>query len=230
MFVSSSRRTSNRRPPPKSAHGPLAGASRAQIILVIVSMLVICSMVGGVFVGLTQTEIFGNLFSDGGDEENYANPNSDIIAAQETIVASNPDSVEDVLLLANFLANSGRLGDAIPHFEHVLELAPDDINARLTFARALADGDLIADAELQFNKVLEVEPDNQEAHYYLARMYMESTPQRTDEAVPHYQRVVEIDSTTLIAEQAQQQLDVLGVSASPEAATPAAATPQATPS
>jgi tetratricopeptide (TPR) repeat protein len=183
----------------------MSNLSRGQTIFGIITILVICSMVGGVFVGLTFTDIFGDLFSDDGNEENFADPNSDIISAQETMVANNPDDLEDVLVLASLLANTGRLGDAIPHYEHALELAPDDVDARLSFARALADGDMQADAELQFTKVLEMDPDNQQAHYYL--------------------RVVEIDPTTLIGERSQTQLDTLGATmptASPTASTPVA--------
>jgi tetratricopeptide (TPR) repeat protein len=203
----------------------MSNLSRGQTIFGIITILVICSMVGGVFVGLTFTDIFGDLFSDDGNEENFTDPNSDIISAQETMVANNPDDLEDVLVLASLLANTGRLGDAIPHYEHALELAPDDVDARLSFARALADGDMQADAELQFTKVLEMDPDNQQAHYYLAELYMAWQPARTDEAIPHYQRVVEIDPTTLIGERSQTQLDTLGAtmpSASPTASTPVA--------
>ncbi len=223
--MSTSRRSSKRRPP--RDQGPLSHLSRGQAIFGIVTMLVICSMIGGVFVGLTFTDIFGDLFSDNGNEENFPDPNSDIVAAQETVVANNPDDLEDVLLLASLLANTGRLGDAIPHYEHALELAPDDVDARLSFARALADGDMRADAELQFNKVLEIDPDNQQAHYYLAELYMAWEPVRTEEAIPHYQRTVEIDPTTLIGERSQTQLDTLGAtmpSTSP-AASPIASTP-----
>jgi tetratricopeptide (TPR) repeat protein len=206
----------------------LSNLSRGQAIFGIITVLVICSMVGGVFVGLTFTDVFGDLFSDDGNEENFTDPNSDIVSAQETMVANNPDDLEDVLLLASLLANSGRLGDAIPHFENALDLAPDDVDARLTFARALADGDMQADAELQFTKVLEMDPDNQQAHYYLAELYMAWEPVRSDEAIPHYQRSVEIDPTTLIGERSQTQLDSLGAN-QPDDASPAASPSPSTP-
>lgn len=221
------RRSSRKRAP--RDEGPLSHLSRGQAIFGIVTTLVICSMVGGVFVGLTFTDIFGDLFSDSGNEENFPDPNSDIIAAQETMVANNPDDMEDVLLLASLLANTGRLSDAIPHYEHAIDLAPDDVDARLSFARALADGDMRADAELQFTKVLEMDPNNQQAHYYLAELYMAWQPARTEEAIPHYQRSAEIDSTTLIGERSRTQLDTLGATmpgASP-AASPLASTPAA---
>jgi tetratricopeptide (TPR) repeat protein len=205
--------------------------SRAQLTFVIISSLVICSLIGGAFVSLTLDDSLGNLFSDDDGGENFEDPNEDIISAQETVVANNPNSVEDLLVLANLLSNTQRLGDAIPYYERVLELAPDDVGARVAFAQALAGGGLYADAEFQFERALEIDPNNQPAHYYLAEMFMAETPARTGEAIEHYWRVVEIDPTTLIAERAQTRLDTLGAGTPPpsnDGATPAAS-PVATP-
>jgi len=189
---------------------------------------VVCGLLGGAFVSLTYSDVFGDLFSDDGSDENWEDPNEDIIAAQETMVANNPDSVEDILLLANLLGNTGRLGDAIPLYERALELAPDDTAARVAFAQALAAGDLNVDAEFQLLRALEIDPDIQQAHYYLAELYVAWDPPRTDEAIAHYWTVVQIDPTTLIGERAQTQLDTLGAG-SPPASPPAGATPQSTP-
>lgn len=224
-----SSRPASRRPAANRNKGPLSGASRAQVIFGVITALVICSMLGGVFVSLTFDDVFGGIFSDDGSEqENYVDPNSDIIAAQETIVANNPEDVEDLLLLAQLLGNTSRLGDAIPLYEKALTLSPDDVGARVSFARALADGNMQSDAELQFQRALEIDPNNQPAHYYLAELYMAMTPVRTEDAVVHYQRAAEIDTTTLIGERAQTQLDQLGAGtpdASPvaPASTPAEA-------
>ena len=188
----------------------------------------VCGLLGGAFVSLSYSDVFGDLFSDEGSEENWEDPNEDIVAAQETIVANNPESVEDILVLANLLGNTGRLGDAIPLYERALELAPDDTAARVAFAQALASGDLNVDAEFQLLRTLEIDPDNQDAHYYLAELYVAWDPPRTEEAVAHYWRVVQIDPTTLKAERAQTQLDTLGAG-TPPASPLAAATPQSTP-
>jgi len=188
----------------------------------VVSSLVICAMIGGVFVSLSFGDVFGDLFSDdASDRENFVDPNSDIIAAQETIVAQNPDDLEDLLLLANLLGNLNRLGDAIPLYERALEMSPEDIDARVSFARALADGEMRADAELQFERALEMNPESQQAHYYLAELYMGSSPARTEDALIHYRRAAEIDPRTLIGERSQTQLDTMGIGT--PAATPASA-------
>lgn len=196
-----------------------------------VSALVICAMIGGVFVSLSFGDVFGDLLADDtADRENFVDPSSDIISAQETIVAENPDNLEDLLLLANLLGNSSRLAEAIPLYERALAMSPEDIEARVSFARALADGDMRADAELQFQRALELDDGSQPAHYYLAELYMNWSPARTDDALIHYRRAAEINPGTLIGERSQTQLDTMGAGTpaatpGPAASPPVAATP-----
>lgn len=185
-------------------------------------------MLAAVFVSLSFSDVFGDLFDDEPNTENIADPNRDVIAEQQTVVAENPDNVEAILLLANLLGNSARLTEAIPLYEQAIDLAPDDAGVRVSFARALADGSMHADAELQFQRALEIDPNNQQAHYYLAEMLMSLSTPREAEAIEHYRRVAEIDPGTLIGERAQTQLDTLGAGtpvASPEAGSPASPEP-----
>jgi tetratricopeptide (TPR) repeat protein len=125
-----------------------------------------------------------------------------------------------LLLLANLLGNSNRLDEAIPLYEKATQMRPQDASVRLDFARALADGGKTADAEVQFLKALALEPENQAANYYLAELYRSWTPSRATEAIPLYQRAVQIDGGTFIAQQAMNQLTALGVASPP--ASPAA--------
>jgi cytochrome c-type biogenesis protein CcmH/NrfG len=202
--------------------------SRLSIAFVVVSSLVICSLLAAGLVTAASLDLFGLGDDDPDMAENIDDPNNDVIAAQQTAVAENPDDYEALLLLANLLGNSNRLDEAIPVYENALQMRPDDAATRLDFARALADGDKRADAEIQFRKVIELDPNNQAAHYYLAELYRTSTPSRSDEAIPLYIRVVEIDSAAYLAEQAGNQLYSLGVAnplASPSASPQAEATP-----
>jgi cytochrome c-type biogenesis protein CcmH/NrfG len=186
-------------------------------------------MLAAVFVSLSFSDVFGDLFDDDDPgTENVADPNRDVIAEQQTVVAENPENVEEILLLANLLGNSDRLPEAIPLYERAIDLAPDDVGVRVGFARALADGSMHADAELQFQRALEIDPDNQQAHYYLAEMLVSLPTPREAEAIEHYRRAAEIDPGTLIGERAQTQLDTLGAgtpAASPAADSPASPEP-----
>jgi cytochrome c-type biogenesis protein CcmH/NrfG len=195
-----------------------------QVAFMIISSLVICGMLGAAVFTISAEDLFGSLGqSDEGDSENFQDPNQDLVEEQQTVVASNPGDLEETLLLANLLGNSGRLAEAIPLYERATELAPDDAGVRISFARALADGGMSADAELQFIKALELDPGNQEAHYYLAELYRMWTPPRTDEAIMHYQQAAASDPSTLISERSRTQLVSLGVATptgSPASATP----------
>jgi cytochrome c-type biogenesis protein CcmH/NrfG len=196
-----------------------------QIAFMIISSLVICGMLAAAVFTISAEDLLGSLGrSDEGDIENFQDPNQDLIEEQQTVVASNPGDLEETLLLANLLGNSGRLAEAIPLYERATALAPDDAGVRLSFARALADGGMSADAELQFVKALELDPSNQEAHYYLAELYRTWTPPRTDEAIMHYQQAAASDPSTLISERSNTQLASLG--AATPAGSPASATPQ----
>lgn len=164
-----------------------------------------------VFAGLSTVD-WASFFP--ASEEPTPDYNVDPVAEQQQVVAANPDDVEEQVLLANMLANSGRMQEAIPVYEEAIRLDEDNVTIRLDFARSLQSNDMPADAEAQFQRVLELEPDNHSAHYYLGRLYLDSQPIRQDEAISHFMRVIELAPDSFLAEQATGVLNTL------EAATP----------
>lgn len=197
--------------------------SRFKVLYIVITALVVCSLLS---VAVTAID-FGALFGDDDNEAAVVDPNADLVAEQETVVANNPDDVDEIVLLANLLGNTGSIQDAIPWYEKALELAPDDHGIRLDFARSLAGANLRTDAEAQFQLVLADEPGNQMAHYYLAELYMHGDPPKTSEALDHYQTASEIDPDSFLGERAQNQVDTMMLS-SPEASvesTPGSAGP-----
>lgn len=192
--------------------------NRFQVVYIVITSLVVCSMLA---LALTAID-FGSLFRHDGGDGNVTDPNANLIADQETVVARNPNDVDQVVLLANLLGNTGKIQEAIPWYEKALELTPDDAGIRLDFARSLAGANLRTDAEAQFERVLKDEPDNQQAHYYLAELYMNWDPPRTDEAFAHYQRAAAIDPGSFLGERSQNRVDTMTLS------TPGA-TPRSTP-
>jgi cytochrome c-type biogenesis protein CcmH/NrfG len=208
-----------RRVPRESDSAPNTPVDRFKVIYLVVSSLVVCSMLA---VALATID-FGGLFSDGDSDRNIENPNSDLIAEQEAVVAENPNDVDQIVLLANLLGNTGQIQQAIPWYEKALSLTPEDHGIRLDFARSLAGADLQTDAEAQFIRVLENDPDNQTAHYYLAELYMAWAPPERDEATEHYERAVALDPESFLGQRAKIQLDSLN---SPSPATTPASTPE----
>ena len=179
-------------------------------------------MIAYAVAAISMDELGSGIDLDDRDRANYEDPNQDVIAAQQTEVARNPNDVEGLLLLANLLGNSGRLNEAIPVYERVLELRPEDTAARVDFARSLADGGYTADAELQFSRAIALDPQSQEAHYYLAELYRLSEPPRIEEAVVEYRLARDLDPATFIGQQAAQTLLQYGVGAPAPDASPIA--------
>lgn len=190
--------------------------NRFRLLYIVISSLVICSFIA---VALTTID-FGSLFGDDPSVDDSLDPNADLIAEQETVVAQNPEDVEAIALLANLLGNTGRIDEAIPWYEQALTLTPDDAGIRLDFARSLASAGYTADAEAQFLKVLEAEPENQVAHFYLAELYMSLDPARRGEAIEHYRRASEIDPTSFLGERAN--IEVVSLAGSTPIASPQA--------
>lgn len=193
-----------------------APTNRFKAVYIIISGLVICSLIA---VTLATIDM-GILFGDDQDAENYVDPNANLIAEQQTAVAENPDDVDQVLLLANLLANTGSMSEAVPLYERAIELAPDDMSVRLDFAQSLMDSGLRPDAEAQFLRVLESEPENQTAHYYLAELYSGWDTPRQEEATIHYQRAAEIDPESFLGQRAQNRLDTMGTPVSSPISSP----------
>lgn len=193
---------------------PSSQSNRTSIIYIVVTAVVVF----GLIAALIATIDLGSLFTS--DKELTPDYNSNSIIAQQTVVTENPDSAEQQALLASMLASSGRLPEAIPIYEQAIELAPDNTEIRLDFARSLQVNGYPQDAEAQFLRVLEIDPQNHSAHYYLARLYLDVEPARTDEAIAHLRQVIEIAPDSFLADQAQSLLD--SITYAPDNASPIA--------
>lgn len=129
--------------------------------------------------------------------------------ALETRVAENPDDAEAAGVLANIYANEGNVAQAIPLYERAVDASPDDGGLRLAFGIALLRGGNTFDAEIQLNRALELDPDRATAAYYLGQLEESRQEPDLDVARAWYERTIEIDSESLIADQARQRLDEL---------------------
>jgi cytochrome c-type biogenesis protein CcmH/NrfG len=201
----SSPRPTRKRPPAVNQSGKagqFGNTQQMRVAYIVISGLVICSMLGVV---LATVDFSG--FWDDETEVAHGDPNEDLVAEQQTVVAENPEDLDQVVLLANLLANTGHMQDAMEWYERALELDPANNGVRLDFARSLQENDLNADAEAQFLQVLDSDPNSLPGHYYLAKLYMDWQPRRKEEARAHYERVVEINPDSFLAEQAQVELD-----------------------
>ena len=180
--------------------------------------LIVCSLVGA---GLGTAVLDG---WSGPDEPLVADSGpSDVERRLREAVLEDPTDVASLAALANLLANSGQLAEAIQWYERALTVDPDDWETRLNFALDLADGGNGRDAELQLQRVLAAQPASDVAHFALAELYRDWQPARADEAAREYRSVIEISPDTYLAEQARAAMVGLGRPIGTPAATPTAA-------
>lgn len=187
---------------------------RYQVAFVLMAGLMVCSLFVGIF-GTVLLDAFGG--DDGGG--NQIEIDASVEKAYRSTAEANPQDPVAAAALANYLANTNKLAEAIPYYERSIELDPNNPVVRLDFARSLTDGGMYADAELQYQQAIDLDPTNAEAHFYLGELYYTMQPQRTNDAIDQYQATIELDSTSFIAVRAQERLVELGV-----------ATPHASPS
>ncbi|MBX3114483.1 MAG: tetratricopeptide repeat protein [Fimbriimonadaceae bacterium] len=103
--------------------------------------------------------------------------------------------------LAIYLAQSGRMDEAVVHYRRAYELMADSFGYVEThcFGCELAfEGETQQQiAEEVFNRIVRERPNKPQIHYLLG--YLRETQGRLDEAVTHYKRAVELDSKYLNA-------------------------------
>lgn len=165
-------------------------------------------VIGAVAVGIT--EFIGN---DNNQELPQQNPNQPMEEQSEgeeqelrERIEEDPEDYSAHSQLAVLLGNTGRVDEAITHYEQALQGDPDDIELRLSFARTLNQRGYDLDAEVQLEQVLESDEDNVEAMYMLAEIMERSQPANREEADELYERVIETDPESLYAEMAQDRL------------------------
>lgn len=199
---------------------------RGQLIFSILALFVVFFLV----IGAVGTAIVDGLTNPNRDDDTIPldeTATDDYEESLRTQVAQDPNDAASLALLANYLAQTGQLAEAITWYEKALELKPEDWDVRLDFARSLADGGKRTDAELQFKKVVVAQPENAQAHYYFGELYRNWVPARNDEAAAEYRRTIEVGPDTYVAELASQALIELGYATPQTVSSPAAA--EATP-
>jgi cytochrome c-type biogenesis protein CcmH/NrfG len=141
------------------------------------------------------------------------------VSRLETTIAESPNDIDSMVVLAEVLANSGRLTESIPWFERAIEQRPDDATLRLAFGRALQRAGADFDAELQLKRAVELGPDDPANAFYLAMFYETREPPKLGEAHEWYQQAIDADPESVIAGQARDRMAALDADASP-AGTP----------
>jgi cytochrome c-type biogenesis protein CcmH/NrfG len=194
--------------PRKNKESSKAPRSRMSVLTIAFAIaMAFFLVIGMVAVGITE-------FVGGNDQPTTQNDFSQSIEEQgeneeqqlRERIAEDPDDYSAHSQLAVLLGNTGRVDEAITHYEQALQGNPDDVALRMSFARTLENRGYDLDAEIQLERVLEDDGDNAEATYLLAEIKMRGQPPRTEEAEELFERVIEIDPDSFHAEMARERL------------------------
>ena len=88
------------------------------------------------------------------------------------------------------LARTGRIEEAIHHFEQALRLRPDDAEAHTDLGVVLAGMGRIEEATNQFEQALQINPDDAEAHYNLGNVFLQEG--KFSDAIVHFEQALRL--------------------------------------
>lgn len=188
----------------------------------VIALVVIVALVFGTL-GVIAVD---GLLNRGGDDTIEVDPQQEDPIEQEyrDQIEQNPNDIEAMAALANYLGNLGRVDEATQWYERALGITPDDMALRLDFASALAAAGKMRDSEVQYQRVIGSEPDNALALLGLARLYRSWSPPRTADAAATYQLAIERGGDSVVSTVAQEELTELtgGTPTASPAASPGA--------
>ncbi|HSW50734.1 MAG TPA: tetratricopeptide repeat protein, partial [Bryobacteraceae bacterium] len=113
------------------------------------------------------------------------------VAHYRKALEGNPDYPEAHNNLGLALARSGKLGEAIPHFERFAAVHPDSADVHENLALAMAGTGNMAGAILHFQRLVELKPDSAEARGNFGLALAEVG--KTAEAIVSFRKALGLD-------------------------------------
>ncbi|MHC4067250.1 MAG: tetratricopeptide repeat protein, partial [Planctomycetota bacterium] len=106
-------------------------------------------------------------------------------------VNKRPQNALAQVNLGNALFNSGRVREALGHYEKALQIKPGEAKAHYNLANALVAEARVRDALPHYEEAIRIKPRDAHAHYNLGIAL--SKLDRTDEEIEHYLQALRID-------------------------------------
>lgn len=191
-------------------------AGSPSLVFVALAVVVVALMIGGTVVALLP-------IGGSPDDKPVADapaiqvtPGAEV-AKLETAVAAAPNDTDTIVVLAEVLANSGRLTESFAWYERAVVSRPDDPDLRLAFGRALLRGEQWFDAELQLTRANELDATNATTAFYLGELAEQRPGGDVAVARSWYQQAIDRDPASLVGQQATTRLNELGDGGTPVA-------------
>lgn len=173
-------------------------------------VMFVVAMAGFLIVGSVALIVGTALEGDSGgtDPEPDERPGEEIARLQTRIV-EDPTDTDSMAVLANILANSGQLDEAVGWYEQAVRGNPENGDLRLAFGLALFQLGNDFDAEIQFRRAHELLPDSASPPYYLGQVNERGVNPDPEAAKEWYEIAIETAPDSLVGEQARERLDEL---------------------
>ena len=127
----------------------------------------------------------------------------------------DPNDVNAMSVLADILANTGRVDEAVPYYEKVIQQKPSDETLRVAFGSALMHANYNGDAEQELLKAHDLAPADPQPLYLLGQLYEGWQPERLDDAKKMYQAVLDAAPDSSYAARAKDRLSALSSTPAP---------------
>ncbi len=121
-------------------------------------------------------------------------------------IETDPHDVNAMLVLAELMANTRNVEEAVKWYERAVNDRPDDPKIRIGFGQTLTRFGHHDDAELQLKKARELDPANPEPSFLLGDLYRQSSAPRVADARAMYEEVIRLASDSVYAQRARDAL------------------------
>ena len=106
-------------------------------------------------------------------------------------LACDPENFHAQSNLGNALFQTGRVDEAMAHFQEALRIKPDDAEIQNNFGNVLLQKGEVDEGIIHIQKALQIRPDNAEIQNNLGNALLQKG--EVDEAIVHYQKALQID-------------------------------------
>ncbi len=105
-------------------------------------------------------------------------------------LACTSGNIVGEIYLGNALCQTGKVDEAIPHYQRALQIEPNDVKAHIVLGNALLQKGNVDEAIPYYKRALQIEPENSEAHNNLGNALLRRG--RVDEAITQFQKALQI--------------------------------------